>query len=93
MWTPGNDLDGLLGLNPAEPDAPERIWKVVSARFRDGVGVVQLTFAIESQPYGYVTIRYLSYPPEDWGFKEVEADCAALARLGFDTLRSHESGQ
>jgi hypothetical protein len=99
VCTPENDLDRLLGLNPNMPDAPQRIWEAISARFRGGVGVVRLTFAIESrafskaQAHGYVTLQYPSYPPEDRSFEAVKMDCAALVRLGFDNLRSHDSYQ
>ena len=31
----GSVLEELLGLNPGDPNAPEKIWKVVSEQFRD----------------------------------------------------------
>jgi hypothetical protein len=94
----GNGLEDLLGLNPGDPSAPEKIWKAVSEQFRDlkqsgraiGAPCVDLTFYTwdHNQTGGQVEIQYNS---DDWNLEKVKKDCAALKQLGFVKLAVHES--
>ena len=94
----GNVLEELLGLNPGDPSAPEKIWKAVSEQFRDlkqsgraiGAPCVALTFYTwdHNQTGGQVEIQYNS---DDWNLEKVKKDCAALKQLGFVKLAVHES--
>lgn len=96
----GNALDKLLGLDPGTPGAPEKIWEVVSERFRELKQIneyqledfVYLTFESTHQcggnkPAAFVETQYISN--SDWSLEEVKKDCAALARLGFNILEGH----
>src|SRR5947209_5930810 len=94
----GSVLEELLGLNPGDPNAPEKIWKVVSEQFRDmkasgravGAPCVDLTFYTwdYTQTGGHIEIQYNS---DDWDLEKVKKDCAALKQLGFVKLAVHES--
>src|SRR5260370_42598193 len=74
----GNVLEELLGLNPGDPSAPEKIWKVVSEQFRDlkesgrvvGAPCVDLTFYTwdHSHTGGHVEIQYKS---DEWDLERV----------------------
>lgn len=93
----GNVLDELLvGLDPGMPGVPEKIWKAVSQRLGETECFVDLTFFKQwddHQPSGRVTITYEYYPRQSHEalLQEVNKDCAALERLGFDELVIHSS--
>jgi hypothetical protein len=93
----GNLLDELLGLCPGDPGAPEKIWRVVSQRLWETNGVVILVFtrAYDDETTGRVSLTYFKgndselWKSQMWA--EVKMDCAALDRLGFDSLDEHSS--
>lgn len=99
----GNILDDLLGTNPGVGGAPEIFFKLVSQRFREirdneGHGAeVDLIFGKRTQEdddlidRDRVTLTYATHEEAGWSLENVKKDCAALARLGFDTLDVHRS--
>jgi hypothetical protein len=93
----GNVLDELLGLCPGDPGAPEKIWRVVSQRLMETNGVLILVFtrAYDDETMGRVILTYFKgHDPElskSQLWAEVKMDCAALDRLGFDSLEEHIS--
>ena len=97
MSKTGNTLDELLGLCPGYPGAPEKIWRVVSQRLRETNGVVILAFtrAYDDETTGRVSLTYFKGRDSELSkvqlWAEVKMDCAALDRLGFDSLDEHSS--
>jgi hypothetical protein len=96
----GNALDVLLGLNPGAPGAPEKIWKAVSERFRElenedhTSSPVHLTFRVTEggDDWGVDNRVLIIYDSDgEWDLEKLKGDCAALARLGFNTLNEHGS--
>jgi hypothetical protein len=85
----GNCLDELLGLNPGEAGAPEKIWKALKQRSSVTGAAVELTFYHwdHDQTEGQVTLSY------DCGdsLDAVRKDCDALDHLRFDSLVRHAS--
>ena len=91
----GNALDELLGLCPGDPGGPEKIWRVVSQRLRETNGVVILVFtrAYDDETTGRVSLTYFKGNDSELSkaqlWAEVKMDCAALDRLGFDSLSEY----
>ena len=93
----GNALDELLGVCPGDPGAPEKIWRVVSQRLGETNGVVILVFtrSYDDETTGRVSLTYFKENDSELSkaqlWAEVKMDCAALDRLGFDSLDEHSS--
>ena len=92
-----NALDELLGLCPGDPGAPEKLWRVVSQRLKEtnGVAILVFTRACDDETTGRVSLTYFRRDDSELSkaqlWAEVKMDCAALDRLGFDTLDEHSS--
>jgi hypothetical protein len=90
-------LDELLGLCPGKPGVPEKIWKAVYLRLKETNGVVILVFnrAYDDETTGRASVTYFARQNSElWEsqlWAEVKLDCAALDRLGFDSLDQHIS--
>ena|SRR5579863_1707408 len=93
----GQVLDELLGLCPGEPGVPEKIWKGVCQCLKGTDSVVTLVFnrAYDDGTTGRASLTYFTRQTSElWEsqlWAEVKLDCAALDRLGFDSLDQHIS--